>query len=388
MSGAMKRRPRFLHRDRASFPALLVVAAFLVAADRGVFGDAVRLACSDVRNDGPNVADSDQLTRDYYRGLLGEGVVMRAGVLRRVANNLLFGAGEAEVDDEDFFESAISRASDGFAFRELVPDTAIDHRGVRVATNEFAMRDDPCTVERTPGVPRIALVGASNDMGWGVAHEETYEARLETLLPAALGREGVQRVEVLNFAVPGHTLLEHLWQVEESVARFAPDLVLVSVTLPDLRSRMLERLSTRVRAGRDLHFDFVAELVARAGAGRGDRAVDLWRKLEPFTDAIVRGAMEHLATIARARGLPVALLVLKLDPGTSVHPKMRTAAAAAERAGVPAIEVFDALAEFSADESYVDTRADHHPSSAAHAALAAEIARDVAADPRLAALLR
>jgi hypothetical protein len=376
---------RGLTRDRAPLPALALLFAAALLAERGAFGERVRRLVDDVRDDGPNDADSDLLARDYYRGLLGEVPEFRDGRLHDFAKWLLYGNAR-QVWPERFFETEISRASEGFPLRELVPGRRIEHRGVVVETNAFGMRDDPCAQTPPAGTLRLALVGASNDMGWGVPHEACYEARLEQALRERLAPDGGARCEVLNLSLPGYTILEHLWAVEERVPAFEPRLVLVSVTLPDLRTQAVERLASRVLAGRDLHYGFVREIVAKSGAARGDSLIEACRKLRPYGPALYRGAFEGLARAASERGLRVAALVLKLEGGERVHPSLRWAADAAEAAGLPALRVFDAYRGLTAREACLDVRVDRHPTPTAHAALAAELLEDLLAHPTLASL--
>jgi hypothetical protein len=78
-------------------------------------------------------------------------------------------------------------------------------------------------VEKTPGVFRLAVLGASVTMGAGVSDEEVYTSQLQKLLDEKMPA----RFEVLNFAVGGHHALQieqHFWK---HVERFKPDLVIL-----------------------------------------------------------------------------------------------------------------------------------------------------------------
>lgn len=58
------------------------------------------------------------------------------------------------------------------------------------------MRDDEVSLARTPGVVRIALLGASPEMGLGVSGRQDFPAVLDDLLGPS--------VEVLNLGVTGY----------------------------------------------------------------------------------------------------------------------------------------------------------------------------------------
>ncbi|MSR47168.1 MAG: hypothetical protein EXS13_08895 [Planctomycetes bacterium] len=147
-------------------------------------------------------------------------------------------------------------------------------------------------------------------MGWGVAHAKTYATRLEHHLSAAAAF--ACPVEVLNFSIPGYTMLEQLWSIDERVVPLAPHAILVSVTLPELRAELVARLAARVPAGRDLGFDFVRDVVARSGATAADDSTVAIRKLRPFTDRLVASIFAALAQRQRSLRIPIVVLLLKL----------------------------------------------------------------------------
>ena len=113
------------------------------------------------------------------------------------------------------------------------------------------MRDREYTVEKPAGVFRIAVLGSSIDMGWGVGTEETYVNLLEDWLNAHAARRGLaRRFEVLNFAVAAYSPLQRLEAFRRKAVAFQPDLVLYSATMLDTRlieihlCDLLQRTST------------------------------------------------------------------------------------------------------------------------------------------------
>ncbi|MBF0446326.1 MAG: hypothetical protein HQL68_12130 [Magnetococcales bacterium] len=72
----------------------------------------------------------------------------------------------------------------------------------------------------TPGVFRIVLLGDSVGFGWGVDDQQTYGARLETILP---------EVEVINLAVSGYGTDQELLRLKSEGINFQPDLVILHV---------------------------------------------------------------------------------------------------------------------------------------------------------------
>ena len=112
-----------------------------------------------------------------------------------------------------------------FLMSELRPSIRFLEKGITVTTNSRGLRGREYSLEKPPGTIRIALLGPSYIMGQGVGDEETIAARLEQ----RLNTSGGASYEVLNFGVPGYSLLQQMAQLEERVLAFEPDLVLVTV---------------------------------------------------------------------------------------------------------------------------------------------------------------
>jgi len=71
---------------------------------------------------------------------------------------------------------------------------------------------------------RVATYGDSETFGWSVALEDSFQRRMEAIDP---------RIEVLNFGVPGYNVTNVRDDLERSVPRFQPDLVIYLVNKND-----------------------------------------------------------------------------------------------------------------------------------------------------------
>jgi hypothetical protein len=96
-------------------------------------------------------------------------------------------------------------------------------RGVIWQTNAEGLRDDR-DVGPTTERFRVATYGDSETFGWSVALEDTFQRRMEAIDP---------RVEVLNFGVPGYNVTNIRDQIERTLPRFRPDLVIYLVNKND-----------------------------------------------------------------------------------------------------------------------------------------------------------
>jgi hypothetical protein len=89
---------------------------------------------------------------------------------------------------------------------------------INVKINSKGLRDREYAYERTPGTPRVLVIGDSFVWGYGVEQQETFPKVLEARRPG---------VEVINAGVAGYgTDQELLWLRSEGV-RYRPDLVIL-----------------------------------------------------------------------------------------------------------------------------------------------------------------
>jgi lysophospholipase L1-like esterase len=101
-------------------------------------------------------------------------------------------------------------------------------------TNSDGFRGREFDHEVPPGIFRIVLIGDSYTMGWKVAEEDTYAARLETALSAA----GGNRFEVLNFGLSGLNIRQVILRLQRNGLAYEPNLIVYGYTLNDAFQRV------------------------------------------------------------------------------------------------------------------------------------------------------
>src|SRR5436309_6492478 len=173
-----------------SRPAPIVATALLLVAGLmpmpGGWGWA-RSARRDVRSPEMNRADRDARGGNYYEALI-DGRAGRDGGRGELALRLQ-GRPTIWMSFHDI-DATRYRKTDFLLF-ELRPNTNRTVFGVPFTTNAAGMRDRPYPRAKPPGTFRIALLGSSIDMGWGVGTDATYENRLEDWLNARAARRGL-----------------------------------------------------------------------------------------------------------------------------------------------------------------------------------------------------
>lgn len=95
---------------------------------------------------------------------------------------------------------------------------------INIRTNSKGIRADrEIPYEKPDGVKRIALLGDSFGMGYGVDLEDTFSNQMKL----ALERAGV-KCEIVNLSVSGHGTAEQLITLKEEGLRYQPDLVVLA----------------------------------------------------------------------------------------------------------------------------------------------------------------
>ena len=95
--------------------------------------------------------------------------------------------------------------------------------------NTEGLRDREHTIEKRPGAWRVACLGDSVTLGWGIRPEESWPQILEERA-AASGRD----LDVMNVALGGWSTRQELIAYRRIARRYRPDQVLVGICLNDV----------------------------------------------------------------------------------------------------------------------------------------------------------
>lgn len=377
--------------------ALLTSGALLGAGLVDLPNGPARSVVQGLRSTQQNAADREAGAGGYYESLLNGGAP--ADGSRDEISLRLMGKPDDWVNFHEL--NAARYFPDRFLQFELQPGVdrpVFDHQ---FTTSSLGLRDrDVYTVEKPPGVFRIALLGSSIDMGWGVRTEETYENRLEDWLNHYANTHGLgRRFEVLNFACAAYGPAQRLETYRRKAAAFDPDLVLYSVTMLDPRLSQIH-LCEVLQHRADPTYDFIRQALDRAGLSEDDLQVDasgqlrnkarVKDKLAPVIWSLGDGALGTLASDCRAAGSRVVCLIVP-RASLSDTPEGRAAGVARHRAIASrhAVHVIDLSPSFD-EEDLGDVELapwDDHPNAAGHRLLFLSLAQALLDDPRLERLL-
>jgi len=182
---------------------------------------------------------------------------------------------------------AVAECTTRFAYRQDTSNghgasVRADHGGdASPIVNNLGFREGPIG-PKDPDQFRIAIIGDSFSWGQGLQERE----RFSNLLDAQLG----PRYEVLNFGMPGHTMPEHVDELEP-VLKLKPDFVLLQLYINNFETPGMRRPSAYPLLPADLNARLTdASLVYQLLADR-------WAQLQEslgLVDSYARYLARHL----------------------------------------------------------------------------------------------
>ncbi|QJW95526.1 hypothetical protein FTUN_3075 [Frigoriglobus tundricola] len=289
--------------------ALLVVAA---AAGRhevaAQFGPEVARRVGEIRRESVTPIEAARAVRGYYEDIADAPV--RAGAWLAALEGRPAPPRRTAYAD-------LCQPADALIGHELIPGWAGDVEGYRLTINRYGMRDrSDRTREKPPGARRVALVGSSVVMGWGVGDEETFARLVEDRLNAG---GAAPRYELLNFGTGKSSAIQRLAVVERRAFGFAPDAVFYFAHQDEFIEppRHLVRL---LASGYDLP-PYLRDVARTAGLTPAMPPGEAEARLVPHATRIVSGVYRDLASVCRRRGVVPVWVYLPM-PGVDEPPNL------------------------------------------------------------------
>jgi D-alanyl-lipoteichoic acid acyltransferase DltB (MBOAT superfamily) len=362
----MQSRPRELISERpwlmrssalqvACLASLLVILTLPYV--RVVAGPEAGRLMGSLRRDGLNTKDQELVARGYYEGLLDQRHAA-AGLVTPVS---------APRDWVEISDSEIAKPRDDLLWYELKPSYTGTFKRAAFSTNRWGMRDRDYELAKPPGTYRIALSGASYDMGSGVANGQDYGSVLEDLLNSAKPGDGYSRFEVLNFAVGGYSMLEQAVIAETKIIPFKPDMLLVSVYSSE-HVRLLTHVTHAVANNVAIPYPELRDIIDRAGATPWLGSSWIRERLRPYANDLLGWAFRKLKADADKQGTKLLVLFLPetTDKGNNAaKEQVDRLYAVAVASGLQTVK-FDGLYDNYKTSDISVTTWDPHPSVLGH----------------------
>ena len=267
----------------------------------------------------------------------------------------------------DVENANLKRFVGGFAQTELIPAFVSRTKYGTISINKWGMRDQDYARAPAPGTFRVAVLGASIVMGWGVGDGETFEALVEARLNREQGSKPFQRYELLNLGVPGYQPPVQLAAFDKALG-FSPNAVMFVATGREL-ARSVDYMAEVIGKGIAVPYPALKAIIDKAGVHGGMDAVALTKALTPLRKDILAAVYGTIATTAKARGItPVWVFVPQVRDGTW-REETPEVVAIAEAAGFIVIRLDDVYRGHDIDTIRL-AEWDEHPNRAGHQLIA------------------
>lgn len=264
----------------------------------------------------------------------------------------------------------------------LIPNLDVKFQKVSVQTNSFGIRGPEVTREKPVGTYRVALLGDSFAFGWGVKQEESFASQLQELLQGELSARSdeagmptardskIERVEVLNFGVPGYSTFQEVAFLRQEAMAFSPDIVSVYFVENDFGLPYF--LDTRGEGPLQDATSFVKGIFRNADP----EDVKLHKELVSMSDA--NRALLRLNKFLKEKNLPGFLF---LNPGGNHAETLKKLWALKKLTKLRVVDLFAAYNQI-VEEGHYERSAlrlpdDPHPSALKHRLLAQLMAPDI-----------
>ncbi|HUF29598.1 MAG TPA: hypothetical protein VMM77_02965 [Gemmatimonadaceae bacterium] len=315
-----------------------------------------------------NQRDESLLQQGYYENLVGAN---------RFSSQLweVYATRPSKRAWPSIMITEVMRHSDSFASPELRPNFSFLYHGEPLSTNRWGMRDKEYEQTPAPGSVRLAVMGQSYVMGESVADGETFESILEDRLNIDLNPLTGARYEVLNFAVSWQHPTIQLLLLESKVLSFRPNAALFVGHLRDPVNTSAH-LARRVAAGDTLPYDFLREIVSKAGITRDMDRSEAAARMRPYEFEVLSRTYQRIAEICREQGIvPYYVYLVNPKDGNKSETVDSLVAMAAE-AGLQVLNLVDVYDGH--DEATLQVAPwDRHPNPRAHRLIADRLYLDL-----------
>jgi hypothetical protein len=287
-------------------PALRVaaIASMLIIISlpyiRSSFGSQTEKFITSLRQDRLNKKDRELADRGYYEGLLDQ---------KDFTSPLWAARAQKPGDWEPIWLSDMASQNNDLLWYELKASYTGRFKRAPFTTNRWGMRDKEYDKEKPARTFRIALMGASYEMGGGVNNNQTYEAVLEKLLNAQNLSGKYSQIETLNFAVGGYSLVQNAILAQNTVPQFHPDRVLLTVYSTE-SARLTNNISNVMARNRLIPYPDLQAIIDRARVKPGMDAAQISERLQPFVYDIIEWSFRKIKADCERGEIPLIVVFM------------------------------------------------------------------------------
>lgn len=286
--------PIFPFKQAALWVVLPLMAVFFVTSGRVVrrMGPEAEVVVMSLANTKPNAADQAQMERGYYDDLMD---------VSRFNSQLNESLTRAPADWKKLEDTDAVQLTNDHRINSLVPSKTTIVNGKTITTNQWGMRDKSYEMQKPEGTYRIAMLGSSHVLGWGVNDSELFEPQIEERLNTELKGKPWDKYEILNFSMNGYSPICQITTIDKDVARFKPNALWFVAHVVD-PFWVMSRFAKAIRKDVPPPYPYLAQLQKEVELDKN--TPDLWaqRKLTPRWKEMMKFAYEEIVKRAKAMG--------------------------------------------------------------------------------------
>jgi hypothetical protein len=334
------------------------------------FGADVANVVVSLKSGGLSRADASAMERGYYEGLTN--VNRFNSQLWEIYMNRPPGL-------LDIGGAGLTRLRDDFLQGELARNYHSETEFGAMETNRWGMRDQDYALLPPNDTVRGLLLGFSTVLGWGVAHEETFESILEMRINQSLAESNASaKFELLNLSVPGYRPPQQAMALDEAL-KFAPHLVFYTASERE-QWTTVNFLADILKKGVDIPYPDLKALIEAAGIKSDMNGPTILKQLKLHDEAFLQWVYRYIARRCFETGVrPVWIYLPSLFPPASIAEDRR----ARELAQAAGFEIIDLTGIFEGEDSYALSlkQWDRHPNVKAHKLIASRIYMAIRSNP-------
>jgi len=278
-------------------------------------------------------------------------------------------------------DKVIFRARNDFLLREIVPSVSTVLGGAPISSNHLGMRDREYEKIKPANTYRILLLGASNDMGFGVKDDQTYENVAEDLLNKQPPDPHFAHYEILNLSVAAYSVLQRLERFEQDGFALQPDAAIFSVAAADtqfLPAHLRKALIAGIQPPPEYR-DIVEQVIRKAHVNGKMPPAMIERRLQPYVGEVCEWAFRRFAQLCAQHGVrPIVIYRPAPVDFTGSESTIRAELiSAAHAAGLEVIDLSSAFDSVTNRNTLMLGKWDDHTTPLGHRLLAEKLYEDL-----------
>ena len=263
-------------------------------------GDRPGAFMASLQVDRMSIKDEKVQERGYYEQLLDNRPQMSA---------LWQSGNKRPTDWQGMVPSGIAVETDDLMYEQLRPSIKNTvFKRAPLSTNQWHMRDMEYAKEKPEQTIRMAMLGKSYEMGWGVRNAEVMEQITEDKLNAEYASQSGFDYEIMNFSVGGYSIVQYVELSENAFPEFKPDVVFITTHAGE-GSRVVANILKIYNKGTVLP-EHLQAFLDRAGVTKDMEYAEQKRRLDELEEDIVRWGYDRMLKAYEAQGItPIWMFV-------------------------------------------------------------------------------